>query len=267
MKGMPVAGRPHTSYSKQSPKEQNLVRHMRCAIVIPVYNHAATVAAVASRSRQYGHPVFVVDDGSNDAACDSIMDMPGVTVLRHATNRGKGAALLTGFAAAARIADWAVTLDADGQHNPEDIPKLIAAVPAGMRPIIAGRREGMFEKNVPWSSRFGRTFSNFWVRASGGPAICDSQCGMRLYPLPETLRLPVRSRRFQFEVEVLVKACWHGMPVLEAPVGVVYAPRGERVSHYRGFVDFLRNTAAFSRLIFTRMVFLPFLRLRRRRSG
>ncbi len=237
---------------------------MRCAIVIPVYNHEATVAAVVRRSLALGYPVFVVDDGSTDATCDRMKDITGVTILRHAENRGKGAALLTGFAAAARVADWAITLDADGQHDPADAPALLAAVPPGLRPIVAGCREGMFSANVPWPSRFGRKFSNFWVQASGGPAIKDSQCGMRLYPLPETLKLPVASRRFQFEVEVLVKARWYGIPVLGAPVQVVYAPRGERISHYRGFVDFMRNSAAFTRLIFGRMFFLPFIRLKQK---
>ena len=240
--------------------------NMRCAIVIPVYNHEAAVAAVVRRSLQLGYPVFVVDDGSTDGAYDRIKDMPGVIALRHPDNRGKGAALLTGFAAAARVADWAITLDADGQHLPEDARALLAAVPAGLRPIVAGWRESMLAPNVPWASRFGRLFSNFWVRVSGGPAILDSQCGMRLYPLPETLNLPVRSRRFQFEVEVLVKARWYGIPVLEAPVRVVYAPRGERISHYRGFVDFMRNSAAFTRLIFVRIFFAPLLRLQRKLS-
>jgi glycosyltransferase involved in cell wall biosynthesis len=237
---------------------------MRCAIVIPVYNHEATIAEVVRQSLDFDFPVFVVDDGSTDASCERIPDSASVTILRHAQNRGKGAALLTGFAAAALVADWAVTLDADGQHRPEDIPQLLAVVPEGMRPIVVGRREGMQAEHVPRSSRFGRKFSNFWVQSAGGPHVADTQSGMRLYPLPETLSLPVRARRFQFEVEVLVKACWYGVPVLEAPVEVIYAPKGNRISHYRGFVDFMRNSAAFTRLIFGRIFMLPFIRFRQK---
>jgi glycosyltransferase involved in cell wall biosynthesis len=237
---------------------------MRCAIVIPVYNHEATVADVVRQSLALGHPVFVVDDGSTDGTYARIRDIPSVTILRHAQNRGKGAALLTGFAEAAKNANWAATLDADGQHRPEDLPRLLAAVPEGKRPIVVGRREGMQAEHVPWASRFGRKFSNFWVRASGGPAVSDTQSGMRLYPLPETLKLPVRARRFQFEVEVLVKARWYGIPVKEAPIQVSYAPKAERISHYRGFVDFIRNSAAFTRLIFGRFFFLPFIRLKQK---
>jgi hypothetical protein len=114
--------------------------------------------------------------------------------------------------------------------------------------------------NVPWKSRFGRSFSNFWVRMCGGPSIGDSQSGFRLYPLPETMHLNVKARRFQFEVEVLVRAKWQGMPVLETPVRVTYDAEGERVSHYRGFVDFFRNAGTFSRLMLMRLCVLPFMR-------
>jgi glycosyltransferase involved in cell wall biosynthesis len=237
---------------------------MRCAIVIPVYNHEATVADVVRRCLALNYPVIIVDDGSTDGTYERIKDMSSITILRHAQNRGKGAALLTGFTEAVKTADWAVTLDADGQHRPEDLLRLLGAVPAGMRPVVVGLREGMEAEHVPRASRFGRKFSNFWVRVSGGPDVSDTQSGMRLYPLPETLHLPVRARRFQFEVEVLVKASWYGMPVTEAPIQVSYAPKGERISHYRGFADSMRNAAAFTRLIFGRLFFLPFIRFRRK---
>lgn len=230
------------------------------AVVIPAYNHAGRVAGVIRDARELPWPLFVVDDGSTDGTRERIGDIPGVTVIRHGENRGKGAAILTGFGAAAPAADWVVTMDADGQHRPADAWNLVRAVPPGSRPIIVGRREGMDHRHVPWKSRFGRSFSNFWVRASGGPDLLDTQSGFRLYPLPEAGRLQVRARRFQFEVEILVRASWQGLPVLEAPVGVVYQPPGERVSHYRGFVDFCRNTGTFSRLIFRRICIRPFQR-------
>ncbi len=224
------------------------------SIIIPAYNHAGEVASVVRKALALGMPVFVVDDGSSDSTFDQIREIPGITILRHRTNMGKGEAILTGFKAAAPTAQWAVTIDADGQHHPEDCVKLIAAVPEGQRPIVVGKREGMYSAEVPWSSRFGRKFSNFWVRASGGPPITDTQSGMRLYPLPESLHLSVLSRRFQFEVEVLVKASWRRIPVIEAPIGVTYQVGEKRVSHYRGFVDFMRNAAVFTRLIFMRIV-------------
>src|SRR5512136_463830 len=107
------------------------------AIIIPVYNHEQRVADVVRRALRLGLPVFVVDDGSTDRTRECIRPIDGIRVLRHRSNRGKGAALLTGFAAAAGAgADWAVTLDADGQHDPEDARRLIAAIPAAGRPII-----------------------------------------------------------------------------------------------------------------------------------
>ena len=219
------------------------------AIVIPVYNHEQRVAGVIDQALALGLPLFVVDDGSTDRTGEIINDISGITVLSHETNQGKGAALVTGFAAAGKKAKWAITIDADGQHNPADSVNLIRAVVPGQRPVVVGKRQGMGRDHVPWTSRFGRKFSNFWVWVAGGPLLHDSQSGFRLYPLPECLDLGVRSRRFQFEVEILVRAKQQQIPVLEAPVQVIYQKGKERISHFRPFVDFCRNFAVFSRLI------------------
>ena len=123
-----------------------------------------------------------------------------------------------------------------------------------MRPIVVGARRRMAAVGAPWTSRFGRRFSNFWVRCAGGPAVSDTQSGFRIYPLPEALGLGVVARRFQFEVEILVKARWHGLPVIETGVGVCYRPANGRISHFRPFVDSLRNAGTFSRLITARIL-------------
>ena len=242
----------------QSPEKVS--GRSRFALIIPLYNHEEKVADVVLGVLKLGWPVFVVDDGSTDSSYERIKAIGGIVILRHRENEGKGAAIRTGFAAAAQVADWAVTIDADGQHHPEDVTHLIRAIPENQRPIIIGRREGMLAPDIPWTSRFGRQFSNFWVRLSGGPRMTDSQSGMRLYPLPEAMNLKVKARRFQFEVEILVKAAWKGIPVIEAPIRVTYQPGSGRVSHFRPFVDFLRNSSTFSRLIFMRIVILPFIR-------
>ncbi|MBA4421658.1 MAG: glycosyltransferase family 2 protein [Syntrophus sp. (in: bacteria)] len=226
----------------------------RFAILIPIYNHAEGIVSVIERARSLALPIWVIDDGSTDGTTACLQNATGITVLRHEKNLGKGAAVLTGFAALQGSADWAITLDADGQHDPQDIPGLIRAIPQGLRPIVVGSREGMSGADVPWTSRFGRKFSNFWVRAAGGPVLSDTQSGMRVYPLPEAAQLGATARRFQFEVEILVRARWQGIPVCEAPVNVSYTPGGKRVSHFRPFVDFCRNTGTFSRLIFLRIM-------------
>jgi glycosyltransferase involved in cell wall biosynthesis len=226
----------------------------RFAVIIPVYNHENAVADVIKKSLCLNYPVFVVNDGSTDSTAERIRSIEGVRFLHHNKNRGKGAAILTGFAHAARIADWAITIDADGQHDPQDALKLIRAIPDNQRPIMVGKREGMAGSHVPWTSRFGRGFSNFWVFLSGGPCVTDSQSGFRIYPLPEAMDLNVSAKRYQFEVEILVKARWRKIPVIEAPIRVRYAPGKERISHFRPFIDFVRNSTTFTRLIFQRMM-------------
>ncbi len=229
----------------------------RFCVVIPVYNHARTVAEVARQALELNVPVFIVDDGSSDDSFVRVNNITGVRVLRHSRNLGKGAALMTGFAEAVKAdMNWAIALDADGQHNPMDAVSMMMAIPEGKRLVIVGTRIGMIGGNVPWTSRFGRKFSNFWVLVSGGPRMSDSQSGFRIYPLPETLNLKIVSRRFQFEVEILVKAGWKGIPVIEVPIGVNYQPGGKIISHFRPFVDFVRNSTTFTRLIVQR-IFIP----------
>lgn len=227
---------------------------MKAAVIIPVYNHCGQIGEVIRQALELGLPVIVVDDGSTDTTPDIINTMAGITVLRHPANLGKGAAILTGFTAAKdHGCDWALTIDGDGQHRPDDAGSLLQAVADGRRAIVAGRRDGMIGKNVPWTSRFGRGFSNFWVWVAGGPLISDSQSGFRLYPLPESLLLGVKATKYQFEVEVLVRARQRGIATIEAPIRVVYQARGERVSHFRPWLDFWRNSATFSRLICRRL--------------
>ncbi|MFA6284405.1 MAG: glycosyltransferase family 2 protein [Desulfurivibrionaceae bacterium] len=227
---------------------------MKAAVIIPVYNHEQRIGEVIRETMALGLPVIVVDDGSTDNTPGIIGKIEGISVIHHPANLGKGAALLSGFAAAVeQECDWALTIDGDGQHRPEDAQRLLQAAALGRRVIVVGQRMGMAGENVPWTSRFGRGFSNFWVWASGGPRIHDSQSGFRLYPLPEALHLGVRARRYQFEVEILVRAKRQGLDTVEVPVQVVYQPKGERVSHFRPWPDFKRNSATFSLLIWERI--------------
>jgi glycosyltransferase involved in cell wall biosynthesis len=241
------------SKTEKGKPEPGINQKGRFTFVIPVYNHADLVAQVIKDAQALHFPVFVVDDGSTDDTPNRIAETKGVQIICHKKNMGKGAALMSGFIAASAVADWAITIDADGQHYPEDALKLIAAIPEGVRPIVVGARDSMVGEHVPWTSRFGRKFSNFWVWLSGGPALLDSQSGMRIYPLPQALYLGTKARRFQFEVEILVQAKRKGVSVIEVPVRVNYNPAGSRISHFRPFVDFLRNSSTFARLIFSRI--------------
>lgn len=227
---------------------------MKTAIIIPVYNHPQRVVAVIDQAKKLGLPIFVIDDGSTDQTLTLLAGQKGISLLRHPVNLGKGAALRSGFAAAAPTCRWALTIDADGQHRPEDAGALLAIAAASTEPLIViGNRQGMAGEHVPWTSRYGRHFSNFWVWMAGGPRLGDSQSGFRLYPLPEVLQLPIIADRYQYEVEVLVEARRQGIPVVEVGVQVVYQPKGVRVSHFRPWQDFGRNSVTFSRLIFARL--------------
>jgi glycosyltransferase involved in cell wall biosynthesis len=239
------------------------------AFVIPVYNHARNIEHVVGAALASGAPVVVVDDGSTDETREKVAHLSGVVVVRHPENRGKGAAILTGLATAAAPpvqARFVVTVDGDGQHAPDDARTLLAALWDSGQPVpktrfVLGHRAGMDQAHVPWTSRAGRRFSGFWIWASGGPVLADSQSGFRVYPVAETLALPTRARRFEFEVEVLVLARRAGIPIREVPVTVAYDPPGGRVSHFRPWRDFGRNSATFTRLILGR--FIPrFLRRR-----
>ncbi len=228
---------------------------MRFSFVIPVYNHAGSLASVLDGCIKLGLPVIVVDDGSTDGISEVLSRYSDISVVRHEKNLGKGAAIRSGLKAALGIADFAVTLDADGQHAPSDAVKLIESIKAGVRPMVIGARKNMQgDAAVPWTSRFGRKFSNFWVRLSGGPVLTDTQSGFRIYPVKEILGLKSRAKRFQFEVEILVLAHWQKIPVYEVPVSVVYPEAGMRISHFRPFVDFLRNSLTFTRLIAMRLL-------------
>ncbi len=246
---------PHHNKDNLGTHLGRLAERHRVAFVIPTFNHGRTVADVARGACETGLVVFVVNDGSTDGTSEALRAVPDLRVISHETNRGKGAALVDGFAAAAAAAfDWVISVDADGQHNPGEAHRLLDVVSRGERAIVVGRREEMVGADVPWTSRFGRGFSNFWVWLSGGPHLSDSQSGFRLYPVPEVLHLGTRARRFEYEVEVLVRAHRAGLSIKEVPVSVVYSPPGGRVSHFRPWVDFLRNSVTFTRLIVSRVM-------------
>ena len=207
-----------------------------CAI-IPTYNNAGTVAHVAERVLAVCPDVFVVDDGSTDGTS---LDGLSVTVIRHDCNRGKGCALKTGFKAA-RAAGFthAITIDADGQHFPEDIPVLMSASEENPMDFIIGMRN-LTSENMPRRNTFANRFSNFWFRLQTAQELEDTQSGFRIYPLQGLHWLGLVTSRYESELELMVFAAWHGVRMKGVPVRVWYAPEGERVSHFRPFRDFFR---------------------------
>ena len=233
----------------------------RAWCAVPVYNNGTTVAAVAKGCRAVLPRVLVVDDGSTDVDVAALLADTDIAVVRHPRNRGKGCALRTALAwVRERGGAFMVTLDADGQHDPAEIPKLLAALEEDPEAIVIGARN-MRGPNVPRSSRFGMRFSDTWVRMETGLPVRDSQSGFRAYPVALVSELKLRGRHFDFEAEVLARAAWAGLAIRSVDVGVTYAPPGQRVSHFRPWRDNLRLTAMHARLVGRRLVPWPMRRL------
>jgi glycosyltransferase involved in cell wall biosynthesis len=214
-------------------------RVLRVAVLIPALDCEATLGRIVRAVRAHADEVLVVDDGSTDRTAD-VAKSAGADVVRHAANRGKGAALRTGMQALlARGASHALTLDGDGQHLADDIPSLLRVAEESPRALVLGARQHP-PGSLPPIRVFGNAFANRWVRIACGAAFDDTQAGFRVYPLRETLALGCRADRFAFETEVIIRAVRAGWSVRSVPVRVVNPPPHERQSHFRGFSDTVR---------------------------
>jgi glycosyltransferase involved in cell wall biosynthesis len=230
-------------------------------VLVPVFDNAQTVGGVVAGAKRLQLEVLVIDDGSTDGSGERAREAGGV-VFRHEANRGKGAALKTGFREAlARGFTHAASIDADGQHFPDDLPRLLDAARASPHALVVGAREWADQEHVQGKSAFGRSFSNFWVWFETGVRVGDSQCGLRVYPLEHVTQLGLRRDRFDLEVEVIVRAAWAGLPVLSVPVRVHYPPPAERISHFRLFHDNFRISLLNTALVARRLVPWPHRKL------
>ncbi|WFS63858.1 DUF2062 domain-containing protein [Pseudodesulfovibrio thermohalotolerans] len=223
-------------------------------VVIPVYNHGQTLRQVAEQALDIFTDVLVVDDGSTDGGIETLVGLP-VRLVQHDTNRGKGQAILTAAEEARRLGKThLITLDADGQHFPSDIPAFLAAIQEDPRAVVVGARDFSGE-NIPGASVFGRRFSNFWLRVQTGVCLSDVQCGFRAYPLAIFSAVTLNERRFAFEVEVLVRSAWAGYPLKDVDIHVHYPKPDERISHFRALRDNVEISLLNTRL--TARSFLP----------
>lgn len=202
------------------------------AALIPAYDAAATLGAVVRGARDHVARVVVVDDGSRDGTAAAAV-AAGAEVVSHAANAGKGAALRTGLSVLAHDGvARALTLDADGQHLPHQIPVLLAASDAAPDAFVVGVRKKAGH-HIRRINRFGNWFADRALRAIARQPIPDTQSGFRIYPVATTLGLPTVGDRFDFETEILLRAARRGLRVIGVPVEVHYPPVAERVSHYR----------------------------------
>ncbi|MEW6599907.1 MAG: DUF2062 domain-containing protein [Nitrospirota bacterium] len=235
-------------------RQNNVDSADRIWCAVPVYNNSGTVRDVVSQCRSILKNVVVVDDGSTDSDLSELLAGTDVRILKHEKNLGKGRAILT----ASRFieeqgGDYMITIDADGQHKPSDIEKFIPLLDAEAPVIIIGSRNFDTE-NVPGSSRFGRSFANFWLHVETGVHIDDCQSGFRAYPVRYLNKIKFRGSRYDFEAEVLARASWAGLKLRTVNVDVIYPEPGKRVSSFRPFMDNLRLTHAHAMLVLSRLI-------------
>lgn len=218
---------------------------MSVCILIPAYNAATTLRGVVLESLEQGFPVTVIDDGSSDGTGQSVADLP-VTVLVHAKNRGKGAALRTGF-------DWVmdqgfdgvVTLDADGQHDPTAISRLLAEVDKKDYYCLLASRHDQFEE-MAGLRKFWNRFGVWCMRKRTGFEITDSQSGFRYYRSDLLKSVHLEKSGYDLEMELLMK-CWKsGFSIGSLPVPARVAD-GRATSHYRAVRDTFHISMTFLR--------------------
>ncbi len=216
------------------------MKALGCCVMIPTYNNATTILKVIEGVKQYCHDIIVVNDGCTDGTNELLQGCSGIDIVNLPKNRGKGVALKRGFRYAySKGYSYALTIDSDGQHMPEDIVNFVDKIERHPGSIVIGARN-MTVDNVPKKSSFGRKFSNFWFRFETGKKVPDTQSGYRLYPLARISKMWYFTGRYEFEIEVLVRASWKGISICSVPVKVWYAPEGQRVTHFKPFYDFTR---------------------------
>jgi len=222
-------------------------------VVIPVYDHEHAIGAVVESVRVQGLPLILVDDGSNDPCrreLERLSAHPDVVLLRHERNRGKGAAVVSGFKAAReRGYTHAVQIDADGQHTLGDVRRFVEEARAHPDSVVCGRP--VFDASIPKSRYYGRylTHALVWLETLSFE-IVDSMCGFRVYPLAPTMALLDRrgvGARMDFDTEILVRLVWRDTPTRWLATRVSYPLDG--VSHFRMFFDNVRMTSLHVRLI------------------
>ena len=224
--------------------------------IIPVYNNGKTLKNVVLGCKKQVDNIVVVDDGSTDINVTHVLSDEHVVVIKHETNQGKGSALMTGLKYVQKQnGKYAITLDADGQHYPEDIVKMISKIKGQHDLIVIGSRDFTVE-NVPSKSKFGRNLSNFWFKVETGLSINDCQSGYRAYPVNYVMQLNLKGHHYDFETEVIAKAAWAGLRIKTVEIGVRYAKEEERISHFKGFWDNLRISRMHTKLVLRKL--LPF---------
>ncbi|WP_424493663.1 glycosyltransferase family 2 protein [Salinimicrobium sp. GXAS 041] len=214
-------------------------------MLIPTFNNENTLPGVLDEVLQYTSNILIINDGSTDSTSKLLSEYENLEIISLSENIGKGNALKTGFKRAEKLGyEYAISMDSDGQHYANDLPVFLNALENkavnGKEQLVIGSRK-MDAPGIPEKSSVGNRFSTFWFWVETGIDLSDTQCGYRLYPLKIMNSLNLYTSKFEFEIEVIVKAAWQGVEVKNLPVKVLYDPQ-ERVTHFRPFQDVVRIT-------------------------
>ncbi len=236
---------------------------LKCVVLMPTYNNAGTIAQVISDVKEFATDVIVVNDGSTDNTASILASIEGIKVIDYPNNKGKGYALKLGLR---KAYEWgyryAITIDSDGQHYADDIPTFIETIEQKPDSLLIGARN-LTAENMPSKNTFANRFSNFWYKVETGQTLTDTQSGYRLYPLTKLQNIHFITRRYEFEVEIIVRAAWRGVNVENIPIKVYYPPVEERVSHFRPLQDFTRISILNTVLVlYALLLYYPWVFLR-----
>jgi len=236
---------------------------MKYCVIIPTYNNEKTLESVISGVLVHTREVIIVNDGSTDGTAEILSRFSNLKIISYTPNRGKGYAIRQGFKAAIGSGyDYAITIDSDGQHYPSDIETFVKTAAETPGSLIVGART-LDPSRMSKGSSFANNFSNFWYRFLTGVKLTDTQTGFRLYPLSQIKDMKFYTRKYEFELEILVRAAWRRINVTSAPIKVYYPPVQERISHFRPFRDFARISILNTIFVFIALLYVkPFSFLR-----
>jgi glycosyltransferase involved in cell wall biosynthesis len=236
---------------------------MNYCIIIPTYNNEKTLEGIISGTISITKEIIVVNDGSTDSTDKILRKYNFLKIISYPINKGKGYAIRKGFERAfADGYDYAITIDSDGQHFPDDIYRFLEKIKEEPDTLIVGDRN-LRNENLSGGSSFANRFSNFWFKFLTGTRLNDTQTGYRLYPVKSLGNLKYFTRKYEFELEVLVRAAWRRIKITSIPVKVFYPSKEERISHFRPFKDFARISILNTVLVIIALLYIkPFSFLR-----
>mgnify|MGYP004445360059 CR=1 FL=1 len=230
-------------------------KDIRFCVIITAYNNAGTVLDVVNDARKHCCDIIVVCDGPTDDTDELLRSQTGITLVSYPENRGKGYALTKGFEKAREMGfRYAVTMDADGQHKADDLPIFAEALRNHPDSLIIGSRS-FLNPNMPNKSSFANRFSNFWFTVQTGRSLPDTQTGFRLYPIGAMKGMKPLTKRYEAELEIMVRLSWRRIPIIPVNINVFYPEASERVSFFRPGTDFVRISLLNTILCFLAIVY------------